>query len=169
MQWALNNNSLLIVTFDEDDDHNGNHIPTIFYGPMVRGGQYAEHIDHYNILRTIEDMYGLPYAGNAASSSSITDCWRQSPAVVKAADNKRPAIILSPNPAREKVTFDLHNCNDDLYYVSITDINGRLIGKYTLTKTNNTIHTSCINDGLYIYKIYAASGLVSSGNLTIQH
>jgi hypothetical protein len=31
----MSNNSLLIVTWDEDDSSSGNHIATIFYGPMV--------------------------------------------------------------------------------------------------------------------------------------
>src|SRR5205085_5021253 len=34
--WAQTHNSLLIVTWDEDDGSSANHIPTIFYGPMVK-------------------------------------------------------------------------------------------------------------------------------------
>ncbi|HCW06662.1 MAG TPA: acid phosphatase [Cytophagales bacterium] len=80
VEWAKNNNSLLIITFDEDDNspNNNNRIPTIFYGPMVKSGAYAEMpngINHHNVLRTIEEMYGLPHAGNAANVSPITDCW----------------------------------------------------------------------------------------------
>jgi hypothetical protein len=74
-QWAKVNNSLLIVTFDEDDYTLSNQITTIFYGGPVKTGKYSEHIDHYKVLRTIEDMYALPYAGASASSSPITDCW----------------------------------------------------------------------------------------------
>ena len=36
--WVKKNNSLLIVTFDEDDSHHGNQITTIFIGQMVKGG-----------------------------------------------------------------------------------------------------------------------------------
>ena len=76
VQWAKTNNSLLIVTWDENDGSFGNVIPTIFVGSMVKAGQYGENINHYNVLRTLEDMYGLPYAHNSASVSSIVDCWR---------------------------------------------------------------------------------------------
>ena len=34
--WAKAHNSVLIVTFDEDDDRAGNHIPTIIFGAHVR-------------------------------------------------------------------------------------------------------------------------------------
>jgi phosphatidylinositol-3-phosphatase len=74
-QWAKTHNSLLIVTFDEDDFTPANQIPTIFFGPMVRPGQYSETINHYNVLRTIEDMYGLGYAGNSATVAPITDAF----------------------------------------------------------------------------------------------
>ena len=37
-QWAMTHNSLLIITWDEDDGSANNHIPTIFVGPMVKPG-----------------------------------------------------------------------------------------------------------------------------------
>jgi acid phosphatase len=73
--WAQAHNSLLIVTWDEDDGTSGNQIPTIFYGPVVRPGQYNERITHYSVLRTLEDMYGLGHAGASASATAITDVW----------------------------------------------------------------------------------------------
>ncbi|HZO74861.1 MAG TPA: alkaline phosphatase family protein [Ktedonobacteraceae bacterium] len=76
VQWAKTNNSLLIVTWDEDDSSQSNQIPTIFVGPMVKPGQYAEQINHYNVLRTLEDIYGLPAANNSANVTAIADCWQ---------------------------------------------------------------------------------------------
>ena len=76
VQWAKTHNSLLIVQWDEDDNTSVNQIPTIFVGPMVKPGQYGENINHYNVLRTLEDMYGLSPLGNSASAASITDCWQ---------------------------------------------------------------------------------------------
>nr|WP_167380244.1 alkaline phosphatase family protein [Mycobacterium scrofulaceum] len=73
--WAVANNSLLIVTFDEDDGGRRNQIPTVFYGAHVRPGNYAEQINHYNVLSTLEQMYGLPKTGYAASAPPITDIW----------------------------------------------------------------------------------------------
>jgi phospholipase C len=91
-QWAKTHNSLLIVTFDENDDQVGyagltnpfvsinpayppnynqfrldlqNRIVTIFAGAHIKPGTYTEGrgITHVNILRTIEAMYGLPKSG----------------------------------------------------------------------------------------------------------
>jgi fibronectin type 3 domain-containing protein len=74
-QWARTHNSLLILTFDEDDSSATNQIFTLFLGPMVAPGTYSNRITHFNLLRTIEDMYGLGYAGAAASVSPITVGW----------------------------------------------------------------------------------------------
>jgi hypothetical protein len=73
--WALDNNSLLIVTFDEDDRTGGNQIATIFYGGVVTPGSYDEHITHYSVLRTMEDMYGVPRLLKAKKAETITDIW----------------------------------------------------------------------------------------------
>jgi hypothetical protein len=92
-EWAKNNNSLLILTFDENDDKRSyfgltnplvdpktceapgrdpeycidlqNRIVTIFAGAHIKSGDYDEGIGitHVNMLRTIEAMYGLPKAG----------------------------------------------------------------------------------------------------------
>jgi hypothetical protein len=78
--WARSHNSLLVITWDEDGSIFGlggdnNKVPTIFYGARVRAGRYSEHTGHYGLLRTVEDMYGLPHAGASASASPITDVW----------------------------------------------------------------------------------------------
>ena len=67
IQWVKNNNSLLILTFDEDNYESSNHILTIFTGKIVKGGSYSETHNLYSILRTIEDMYELPNISNAAT------------------------------------------------------------------------------------------------------
>jgi hypothetical protein len=75
--WAQSHNSLLIVTFDEDNTSNlnPNQILTIFSGPMIQPGHYSEFVNHDNILRTLEDLYDLPYAGSAATAAPITDAF----------------------------------------------------------------------------------------------
>ncbi len=74
-QWAPANNSLLILTWDEDDNSAHNQIPTVFCGANVKPGIYAEQISHYNVLSTLEQMYGLPKTGYAAQAPAITDIW----------------------------------------------------------------------------------------------
>ena len=72
--WAAAHNSLLIVTWDEDDNGN-NQIATIFYGANLKPGRYSEKINHYNTLATIETMFGVPLLNNAATAAPIADVW----------------------------------------------------------------------------------------------
>jgi phospholipase C len=76
--WATDHNSLLIVTFDENDHGPSgltnpaatdwtkrNRIVTLLVGAHVKPGDYSEGpgVTHVNLLRTLEAMYGLAKSG----------------------------------------------------------------------------------------------------------
>jgi hypothetical protein len=63
------------VTWDEDDATPVNQIPTLFVGQMVQPGSYGQKITHFDVLRTLEDLYGLSYAGASATATPITNIW----------------------------------------------------------------------------------------------
>lgn len=75
LKWAATHDTLVVFTWDEGYDAP-NSIPTMFVGPMIRAGRYAERINHYNVLRTIEDIYGLAPTGKAATAAPIAGIWR---------------------------------------------------------------------------------------------
>ncbi len=75
-QWALTHNSLLIVTWDEDDGSDANHIPTLFVGAHVQAGEYPETINHYDVLRTVEALEGVSFTNEAAHATTIADIWQ---------------------------------------------------------------------------------------------
>ena len=68
--WDQANNGVLILTFDENDGSPGNQIPTILIG-NVNPGQYSQTINHYSVLRTIEDIFGLTHLGKSGSATPI--------------------------------------------------------------------------------------------------
>lgn len=73
IEWAKKNNSLFILTFDEDDGGSmiHNHIPTLFVGDKIRVGTDSAAINHYSVLRSIETMYNLPLSGKANGAKLI--------------------------------------------------------------------------------------------------
>jgi acid phosphatase len=74
--WAPAHNSVLIVTADEDDYSSNNRIATIVFGARVVAGGYDQHVDHYGLLRTIGDAYGLTPIGESARAQPISGIWR---------------------------------------------------------------------------------------------
>ena len=103
LAWANTHNSLLIVTFDEDGDNTAtNQIPTIFAGAKVKPGNNTEtnlnannpHVgspadpgiqtptgtamNHYNVLSTIEDIYGLTHIGGSLNRRPVSDIFAMS-------------------------------------------------------------------------------------------
>jgi hypothetical protein len=75
VDWAMEHNSLLILTWDEDNYQADNHIVTILVGPMVKPGKSAQRINHYNVLRTLLDFYDLPPLGASHEAEAINGIW----------------------------------------------------------------------------------------------
>jgi len=70
--WAKTHNSLLIITFDEDNGGSSNHIFTAFVGAHTQVGSFSNQINHSHVLSTIESAYGLTHLNSAAE---ITNVW----------------------------------------------------------------------------------------------
>lgn len=75
IQWCTHNNSLFILTTDEVDNTSSANVLTFFTGANTQGGIHNEVISHYNVLRTIEDLYGLPDIGATADALTINSVW----------------------------------------------------------------------------------------------
>ncbi len=79
----LRKGTLVVVTFDESGGNTDNRIYTLLLGDMVKPANQqdhkdlAEHYTHYNLLRTIEDNFGLePLTANDREAAPITDVWK---------------------------------------------------------------------------------------------
>ncbi|HEY6684534.1 MAG TPA: alkaline phosphatase family protein [Propionibacteriaceae bacterium] len=74
-RWAPRHKRLLIVTFDENAGRRVKPIFTIIVGAKVRPGVYRERLNHYRLLRTIEEAYGLPALGRAKGVRPLSTIW----------------------------------------------------------------------------------------------
>lgn len=70
-QWAQTHNSLLVVVWDEDNGSQNNHVPAILVGQGIIPGQYGQQTNHFGLLATLEDLFGLPGTGGAATATTI--------------------------------------------------------------------------------------------------
>jgi hypothetical protein len=81
-QWAKTHNSLLIVMSDENDGdpnysanqpgENGNGALAMVVGARIPAGKVAAgRFDHYSMLRTLEDIFGLGHLGASARASDM--------------------------------------------------------------------------------------------------
>jgi acid phosphatase len=77
---ALGPRGLLILTWDEGSTDNGccrlaagGHVVTILAGGLARrGARVRTAVDHYSVLQTIEDVFGLPRRGGAACACTAS-------------------------------------------------------------------------------------------------
>jgi phosphatidylinositol-3-phosphatase len=68
-------NTVVFITFDEGN--GGNHVPALGVGTAVRRAtRVTTPTNHYSLLRTIEQAWGLPLLGHSAGAKPITGIWR---------------------------------------------------------------------------------------------
>jgi hypothetical protein len=67
--------TLLIITFDEGTTSTGGggHIYTAVSAPWRTAGTVNTTYNHFNVLRTIEAIYGLPFLGSAATVATMNE------------------------------------------------------------------------------------------------
>jgi hypothetical protein len=93
--WAVKNNSLLIVQWDENAGDVPNRVPSVFYGARLRGGPDNTLVNHYSLLSTILASHGLAGPKNAEFAAPI-DIFR--PKTTRTAD--RIASAVKPGKKR---------------------------------------------------------------------
>lgn len=74
--WCQTHDDLLIVTFDEDNGAEGNRIPTLVYGRLVKPGRDAERVSHDALLATLCRLYGAAAPGRAATARPLQGLFR---------------------------------------------------------------------------------------------
>ncbi|HEY0262100.1 MAG TPA: alkaline phosphatase family protein [Chitinophagales bacterium] len=170
VQWCKTHNSLLIYTFDEDNGFENNNIPTFFLGEMVKTGTYSDNWDLHNILRTIEDIYGLDYAGAASQKLPITNILKSEFTVtgindVKADKNK---ISVYPNPSATIVNFA---SKEEIAgaEVSIFNALGQRVAIEKFTAEKLSVNTVVFANGFYTYRIEREGQLLQTGKISVAH
>jgi phosphatidylinositol-3-phosphatase len=71
---------VVFVVFDEgtSDVGGGGQVEALALGPMVRhGSRFTKATNHYGLLRTIEDAWGLPRLGLSRAGTPIGRIWRR--------------------------------------------------------------------------------------------
>jgi phosphatidylinositol-3-phosphatase len=62
----------LFITYDEDDGDEDNRVTTVVVSPSTHPGRtVSAAFTHYSLLRTVEQMLGLPCLGQACSAPSM--------------------------------------------------------------------------------------------------
>ena len=67
----------VFITWDEDDESSDQHVATLVVAPSVPAGTApTTAFNHYSLLRTTEEMLGLPPIGNASAAASMRAAFR---------------------------------------------------------------------------------------------
>jgi hypothetical protein len=64
-------NTAIFITWDENSGSSGNQVPCIVVSPFTHGVKDGTPYTHYSLLRTTEELLGLPLLAGAASANSM--------------------------------------------------------------------------------------------------
>ncbi|MBL0103901.1 MAG: T9SS type A sorting domain-containing protein [Bacteroidetes bacterium] len=172
VNWAMGHNSLLIVLFDEDDNYASNHIPCFFVGPMVQQGNYATNgYDHYDMLRTIEDMYALPYLGASANSTPIEEIWLTNSVSEISSSSIQSNVYPNPVTNEAVIHVDVREISTSGYELHVYDILGHEVrnepAQLLSSKSTLPFRREGLQSGIYLYELRDEKTIVSTGKIMI--
>ena len=102
--WA---HTLVIVSFDEGTTaiNGGGHIYTAAIAPWITPGTSSSTFyNHHSVLRTIEDIFGLPYLGGATTSTTMTELFPTGPTPTNTATNTPTSTATQTNTPTDTPT-----------------------------------------------------------------
>jgi hypothetical protein len=162
VRWVANpaNNAVMIVIWDEDDYASGspsNHIPLFIVGGIVKGGSYGQAVNHYSVLRMMEEMYGLPECGSSATANEVPSAiWKAAVGInsIAGITNK---VITWPVPAKDELKMAITSVAEGRATIGLYDITGRMVKQMTTDlksgDNNVVVNTGDISNGIYFLNI----------------
>jgi hypothetical protein len=101
--WA---HTLLVVTFDEGTTTagGGGHVYTAAAAPWLSHVTISPEYDHYNLLRTAEDIFGVPALGLAATAPPISELYPAG-----GGGSPPPSPSASPSPGGTLLSDDFES------------------------------------------------------------
>jgi acid phosphatase len=166
IQWAKTHNSLFILTFDEDNKTLDNQVATLFTGEMVKTGNYSQKINHLSVLRTIEEMYGLPYACDASKAETINGCWDIT--IGNHSIDSEKIVQVIPNYSHQIIKIMISNdfMTNDIKF-SLMNIYGETVKKANIPSPVTILPSNELSAGVYIYQLTGNNKLLQKGKIVI--
>jgi phosphatidylinositol-3-phosphatase len=161
---------VVILTWDEDDGSDGNHILTVFAGQAAKPGYVSQrYMNFFAMMRTITDGLGLPAFAEAVSASPVTDVWAKNTVLPPPPPPPVNTVLspVKPNPSRGymSTTIDLSSTTD-VVHADVYDASGRHVrhllqgpftGLVTIGWDGKDDNGRRVASGLYLLKVRTSS------------
>ncbi len=157
LQWNTNAASNSFKTFNIQRSFNGVNFENISTISNSNNARYRN-VDYTNIN-------GKVYYRIAAATDKSTIVYSNTVIIENNTNNK---VLLYPNPTNDVLNVMLTN-NENATF-SLFDEKGVLVKKQQLQNTSNTVNTTQVSSGNYIYEIRSKENkVIKTGTLLIKH
>jgi hypothetical protein len=174
IQWAKTHNSLMIFGFDESSDMT-EHVLFFFTGQGIKGGYYPGYANNYRTLRTIEQMYGLPYCPNSDTAKPITSIWSTNASLSATAvthTTQQSIMNVWPVPARSTLNISIRSATTTDARITLAGQLGRTVKTTTANiapgDNNLEIDVQDLPSGIYCIKV-SGENLNSVQKVVVAH
>lgn len=154
VRYASNpaNNTVVFVTWDEDDGSESNKVVMMACSGLIVGGTYSTSLNHYGWLRTIEEMYSLTECANSATATIFPNAmWKVS--AINSINKSANSVTTYPNPASNELNIKITSASETTAKVGIYNITGQMVKEISakLVSGENTLvmNTSDVVTGVY--------------------
>lgn len=160
INWAKNpaNNTLVIIVWDEDDYSSSNNVPMFFCGGLVAGGKCTAKLNHYDVLKTVEDIYKISLCGSASSGVDVPpSVWKVTIGInsITAPVNE---VVTWPVPATNVLNVKVTSVSEEKdAKMALYDVTGKLVKEISVKLTAGanflSIPTDDVSNGMYFLNI----------------
>jgi acid phosphatase len=156
-------NSLLLITWDEDDGTQNNQVPMLVINKAVPAGfRSGIHYDHYSLLKTVESAWGLSaLTANDANAIPMSDFFGSSSATLPGAPTGATAVADRKASATVSWTAPANNGGCSILSYTATSSPGGLSATVNGTTTSAKITGLTVGTS-YTFTV-AATNCVGTG------
>ena len=139
---------------------------------MVTPGYYSQiGYDHYDMLRTLQDIYGLPYMANSATAKPIEEIWFSPTDIEKIDIETKSSVYPNPITSDSKITFENKPGLEGYSKLQVFDLLGNVINQttYKIKSDSRSIPLSenYISKGIYYYRLTDEHSMITSGKFIV--
>jgi hypothetical protein len=127
---------------------------------MVKHGSYDRYLNHYNLLRTLEDLYGVQTCGGSATTFPVDFLWKRDVPLSGIKENEASfhKLTISPVPCSDQMNISISSPSpENEVIISLCEVSGRIAREKKISlstgENNFAFEVKGLSNGIYFLNV----------------